>query len=170
MALKVRSRMVIAAIVAAATIGEGVFALPYIIQQSGWLLSIAYFLALAALVSIAHVTYFRTLAHVKEKERLLGLARKYYGKTGFWVGFLAIVIGLLLGFVAYLQLGTQFLQILDPGIGAGTALFVFWAFLACLIWGCEGRVSGIEGLGVALVSCVILFIFFSGSTSSAFAA
>jgi len=30
----------IAAIVAAATIGEGVFAVPYIIQSSGWLVAL----------------------------------------------------------------------------------------------------------------------------------
>src|SRR5580698_4140751 len=96
--------LTIAAIVAAATIGEGVFAVPYIVQSSGWLIALGYFIAVIAVVSAAHILYLRTLAATDEKQRLLGLARKYFGGTGFWIGFVAIVIGLLLSFVAYLIL------------------------------------------------------------------
>jgi amino acid permease len=159
----------IAAIVAAATLGEGVFALPYIIQSSGWVLALAYFIALTAAVSVAHVLYLRTLAAVDEKERLLGLAKRYFGPAGFWIGFLAIVIGLLLGFVAYLLLGMQFLAILVPGISPGIALAVFWLLLACLIWGSEGRIATLEAVGIALISFAILFIFFSGHPGAALA-
>ena len=134
-----RRPFTIAAVVAAATIGEGVFALPYIIQESGWVLTLCYFVALIAAVSAAHIIYLRTLTAVNEKERLLGLAKKYFGSAGFWTGFIAIVMGLLLGFVAYLVLGTQFLEILFPGIPAAVAFAVFWFFLACLVWGSEGK-------------------------------
>src|ERR1039458_8389760 len=111
--------LTIAAIVAAATIGEGVFAVPYIIATAGWAITLGYFVAVIAIVSVAHILYLRTLAALDEKERLLGLARNYFGTAGFWVGFVAIVVGLLLGFVAYLVLGTQFLQILFPGLPSG---------------------------------------------------
>jgi hypothetical protein len=154
--------LTIAAIVAAATIGEGVFAVPYIIQASGWMTTLGYFVALIAVVSVAHVLYLRTLAATDEKERLLGLARRYFGATGFWIGFVAIVIGLLLGFVAYLVLGTQFLQILFPGMASGVALAIFWLLFAILVWGSEGRIAWFEAVGIALVSFAILFIFFSG--------
>ncbi len=159
----------IAAIVAAATIGEGVFALPYVIQTAGWLLTLCYFAALIAVVSLAHVIYLRTLAAVDEKERLLGLAKKYFGGTGFWIGFIAIVVGLLFGFVAYLVLGAQFLEILIPGIPPAAALGVFWFLLACLIWGSEGKVAGLEIAGITLIACAIFFIFFSGRPDLAFA-
>ena len=161
--------LTIAAIVAAATIGEGVFAVPYVIQSSGWLIALGYFIAIIAIVSVAHILYLRTLAAVDEKERLLGLARNYFGMTGFWIGFVAIVIGLLLGFVAYLVLGTQFLQILFPGISHGAALGIFWFLLAVLVWGSEGRIAWFEGVGIALVSFAILFIFFSGHPGAVFA-
>ena len=159
----------IAAIVAAATIGEGVFAVPYVIQSSGWLIALGYFIAIIAIISVAHILYLRTLAAVDEKERLLGLARNYFGITGFWIGFVAIVIGLLLSFVAYLVLGTQFLQILFPGISHGAALGIFWFLLAVLVWGSEGRIAWFEGVGIALVSFAILFIFFSGHPGAVFA-
>jgi hypothetical protein len=162
--------LTIAAIVAAATIGEGVFAVPYIIQQSGWLVALGYFVAVIAIVSVAHILYLRTLAATREKQRLLGLAREYFGAPGFWVGFVAIVIGLMIGFVAYLVLGAQFLQILFPGIAPGIALAIFWALLAILVWGSEGRIAWFEGVGIALVSFAILFIFFSGHPGAVFSA
>jgi hypothetical protein len=160
--------LTIAAIVAAATIGEGVFAVPYIIATAGWAITLGYFVAVIAIVSVAHILYLRTLAVTDEKERLLGLSRKYFGATGFWIGFVAIVVGLLLGFVAYLVLGTQFLQILFPGLSSGAALAIFWALLAILVWGSEGRIAWFEGVGIALVSLAILFIFFSGHPAAFF--
>jgi hypothetical protein len=159
---------IIVAIVAAATIGEGVFAVPYIVATAGWAITLGYFIAVIAIVSVAHILYLRTLAAVDEKERLLGLARKYFGATGFWIGFIAIVVGLLLGFVAYLVLGTQFLQILFPGLPSGFALAIFWILLAYLVWGSEGRIAWFEAVGIALVSFAILFIFFSGHPATFF--
>jgi amino acid permease len=159
----------IVAVVAAATIGSGVFAVPYVIQTSGWLLALCYFIALTAVVSVAHALYLRTLGVVGEKERLLGLARKYFSAPGFWIGFFAIVIGLLLSFVAYLVLGTQFVLLLFPWIPPGIARVLFWFLLACVIWGSEGRIAWLEVAGIALIACAILFIFASGHPIAAFA-
>ena len=165
----VKEPSILAAIVAAATIGQGVFALPYVIQTAGWLVTLGYFVAIIAAVSVAHVLYLRTLRKVEGKERLLGLAKKHFGAVGFWVGFLAIVIGLLLGFVAYLVIGAQFIMILFPAIPLAVARGILWLLLACLIWGSEGKIAWLETAGVALISCAVLFIFFSGHPDVAFA-
>ena len=167
--MSLRKNLQLSAVVAAATIGSGVFALPYVIQTSGWLLALGYFVALIAVLAVAHIVYLRTLGAVGEKERLLGLTKKYFGSIGFWIGFIAIVIGMLLSFIAYLLLGTQFLRILFPVLSAPLALGIFWFLLACLIWNSEGRIAWLEVAGIALVSCAILFIFFSGHPVLAFA-
>ena len=164
-----KRKLMIAAIVAAATIGEGVFAVPYVIERAGWLVALCYFIAIIAIVSVAHVVYLRTLAAVGEKERLLGLARKYFGRTGFWTGFVAIVVGLLLSFVAFLVLGSEFLRIIIPWLSASAALGIFWLFLAFLIWRSEGRIASLEAIGVSAVTLAIFFIFFSGHPATAFA-
>ena len=155
-------------LVAAATIGSGAFALPYVIQRSGWLLSLGYFFVLIVVVSLAHTLYLMTLEKVDEKERLLGLARKYFGGAGFWIGFFAIVIGLLLGFVAYLVLGTQFALIIIPGISPAGALAIFWLAISVIIFQSEGKVTGFEAVGVTLIVCAILFVFVLGHPFRAF--
>jgi amino acid permease len=157
-------------VVAAATIGSGIFALPYVIQESGWLLSLGYFITLITIVSLAHILYLRTLEEVHEKERLLGLARKYFGASGFWLGFFAIVVGLLLGFVGYLVIGEQFLHLLIPGIPPLLALVLFWLIIATLVFKSGGRAAILEIIGVSLISCAVLFIFIFGHPLRAFAA
>ena len=141
-----RSLEILGAIIAA-TIGSGVFALPYIIQRSGWLLSVGYFIALIAIVSIAHILYLRTLETAHEKKTLLGLAREHFKGAGFWAGFFAIVIGLLLGFVGYLILGSKFIAIIFPWIPAPAALVIFWAVLAVLIFKSGGARRSLKSRG-----------------------
>ena len=118
----------ISAIIAAATVGDGVFALPFVFSQAGWLLCLIYIAILGAIVVAAHTVYFKTLQQEGEKERLLGLARRYLGDGGFWVGFVAIVVGLLLTLVAYLILGSEFIRLGFPGLPAA-AIYQIGSFI-----------------------------------------
>lgn len=147
--------------VVAATVGSGIFAIPYVIQRAGWLLALAYFIILIAVVTLSHVLYFRTLAVRGGKKRLLGLAEEYFGRTGFWLAFFSIVIGLSLGFVGYLILGEQFVHALIPGIPLVAALAIFWFVLSLLVFFSEGNIVPLEITGVALLFGAILFIFLS---------
>lgn len=161
--------MRVAAIVAAATVGDGVFALPYVFAQAGWLLGLFYLVVLAALVSAAHVVYLKTLEKIGEKERLLGLAKKYFGRAGFSLGFVAIVLGLLLTLVAYLILGGRFIHLAFPSLGTGAALLVFWLFTAIPIFASDRRVVTLELAGIACTSAIIIFIFATAWPSATFA-
>ena len=125
-------------------------------------MSLGYFIALVAVVSVAHILYFRTLGVVHEKKRLLGLAGDYFGGAGFWAGFFAIVVGLLLSFVVYLVLGEQFVRIIIPGISSPFALILFWLVVVLLVFKSEGNVAMFESVGVLLICFAIFFIFFSG--------
>jgi len=151
---------------AAATMGSGEFALPFIFYKSGWLLCLAYFVVLGGIIIGAQIIYLRTLEKVDEKERLLGLARKYFGSAGFWVGFFAIVIGLLLGFVIYLILGTQFIRLLFPAIPGSWPLFIFWLFISLPVLIRSRRVTNFETFGIMLVVVLIVFIFISAQTAA----
>lgn len=158
----------VAGIVAAATVGDGVFALPFVFYQAGWLIGIIYLVVLGALVVLAHTVYFKALERVGEKERLLGLAEKYFGMTGFWAGFVAIVLGLLLTLVAYLILGAHFIELGFPGVSSPIPLFFFWAFVAITVFLNDTNVVELELLGITLTSLVIIFIFASAWPSALF--
>ncbi len=154
-----RRHVKVAAIIAAATIGDGVFALPYVFRESGWAVGLFYLAALSAVVITAHVVYLETLEKTGEKKRLLGLAREHLGAGGFWVGFFAIVVGLLLVLVAYLVLGAGFVRLAAPPLPQFTALIIFWAAVSIPVFLRDERVVELELLGIACTSAVIVFIF-----------
>ncbi len=148
-----------AALIAAATVGDGIFALPYVFMKAGWFVSVAYLAALGGFVVLAHSVYLATLEKEYEKRRLLGLARMYFGEGGFWTGFVAIVAGLLLTLVAYLLLGTQFIVLAFPGAPSAAAFALLWALLAIPVF-LDGRgARGLERAGIAVTSLAVAAIF-----------
>ncbi len=149
----------VTAILAAATIGDGIFALPYIFYRSGWFLGLFYLAFLTTVVIVAHVVYLKVLEEVGEKERLLGLAKRYFGKWGFGVGFFTIVVGLLLALVAILILGARFITLLFPAVPMLSALIVFWILTAIPLLLHDRRVVGLELLGIVSTSAIIVFVF-----------
>ncbi len=149
----------VAGIIAAATVGDGIFALPFIFFQSGWLLGLVYLAALAAIVIGAHAVYLETLEQLGERERLLGLARKYFGAGGFWIGFIAIILGLLLTLVAYLILGTLFIRLGFPNVPPALPLAIFWIFMVGITILPDGRVTALELAGILGTTVVVVLIF-----------
>ncbi|MDE2018787.1 MAG: hypothetical protein KGJ13_00360 [Patescibacteria group bacterium] len=154
-------------IIAAATIGSGVFALPYLFETAGWALCLLYYLIWAAVVIGAQAVYLKTLEAVDERERLLGLARKYFGRFGFWVGFFAIVVGLLLSFVIFLLLGSQFVHLLLPQVVGYWPLAIFWFLISVPVLLRDRRATNFEMVGVVCVAALILFIFIASRWSVA---
>ncbi|HUZ93136.1 MAG TPA: hypothetical protein VNG29_04035 [Candidatus Paceibacterota bacterium] len=159
MTLKFESFFKIAAILAAATIGDGVFALPYVFYTAGWLVGCVYLVLLAGIVIVAHVIYLKVLEKENEKERLLGLSRKYFGNIGFAIGFFSIVAGLLLAMTAFLVLGSSFLGLLFPSADSALLLLLFWLAIALPVFLADGRVIGLELLGIICTSALIVSVF-----------
>lgn len=150
-----------AGLVAAATFGAGIFALPYVFVKAGWLVGIFYLLILSAIIIFAHALYFRVLEAVDEKERLLGLAKDYLGVSGYYLSLVAIVAGLLLALVIHLILGGQFIVLLWPGVGGTVAIFIFWLLASAPLFFRERRVLNLEFFGVVFMAGVMLLIFSS---------
>ena len=149
----------IPAIILAATIGEGVFALPYVFYSAGWVLSLAYMALLVVVVAFAHVVYVKTLKQEGEKRRLLGLVKEYFGSAGFWAGLGVIIIGLLLTIVAYLILGPKFLELAFPWISPQIALAVIWLLVAIPALVTNSRAIELEVAGIMVVAAILLFVF-----------
>ncbi len=149
----------IAALVAAATVGDGAFALPYVFLRAGWLVGLFYIAALAGFVILAHGVYLETLEKTGEKKRLLGLARMYFGPGGFWVGFVAIVLGLLLTLLAYLLLGTQFVMLAFPAVPPIIAFIAFWALISVPVFLSGHYARELELMGICITAAVVIFMF-----------
>lgn len=150
-----------AGVVVAATIGAGIFALPYIFVKSGFWVSIFYLVALSGIIIFAHLLYWRVLDSVGERERLLGLTRTYLGPLGYFFGMVAIVAGLTFALVAYLILGGRFIRIFLPSLGESYALLLFWMFAAIPLLLKEKKIVALESLGSLGVAAIIFFIFMS---------
>ncbi len=151
-------------IIVATTLGAGMFALPYVFSRAGIAASVLYLLIVGAAVIMAHLVYWKVLARVDEKERLLGLTKKYLSGAEYWIGFAALVLGLLLTLVAYLILGAGFLTLVFPALAWGQALVIFWIINSVPLFFKERRIVNAELWGAALMTAIILFIFWGGAS------
>lgn len=147
-------------VVVAATLGAGIFALPYVFATAGWLTGIFYLLVLSIFIITAHSVYLGVLEKLGEKHRLLGLAHSYLGKFGYTLGLFSILGGLLLTLVVYLTLGGQFVGLLIPGISPLLAAIPFWLVCSLRFFVGARRNTALEISGVVLVSAIVVFIFF----------
>lgn len=151
-------------IIVATTLGAGMFALPFVFSRAGIAVSLLYLAVVGIAIVMAHLVYWRVLARVDEKERLLGLTKKYLSDVEYWIGFAALVVGLLLTLVAYLILGAGFLVLIFPALTWGQALIIFWVINSAPLFFKERRIVTAELWGVAFMVAIILFIFFGGSS------
>lgn len=144
-------------IVVATTIGAGMFALPYVFKEAGWLTSVFYLIILSSLVAVAHYFYWRVLEKAQGEYRLVKLSADVLGKLGFKIAFIAVVGGLFLVLVIYLLLGARFLKLIFPPLNFNLALIVFWFLSSLFLLFKEKRIAWLEfGAVILMISAVVL--------------
>jgi amino acid permease len=151
------------AILAATTLGAGIFSLPYVFKVSGWIIGLIYLIVLSAIVIFVHYLYWQALAKVNEKKRLLGLAENYLNKGYFSLASVAIVGGLLLTLVAYLILGGKFMEMVFPSLGWFAGIITFWILGSFPLIFRSIRLSKFESFGTLLMAAIIILIFATAS-------
>lgn len=152
-----------AGILAATTIGAGVFALPYLFAKAGWLTGTAYLLFLGLLLGWVHRLYLQALAQAGGKKRLLAFLREEQSDWLFGLSVIAVVGGLVLTLVVYLVLGVEFTLILFPSLDARVAFFLFWIIGTGPIALGVRRIGSFEFLGTFLLVGIMLGLFFYGA-------
>lgn len=152
-------------------IGAGVFALPYVFQNSSFKLGFFY-LALAALVyTIIHRMYAEIIFSSKAEHRFVGFSEKYFGKTGFWLAILIAVVEIFLVLTIYLILSVSFANLLFPGIADWLKVVLFWIFGSAIIFIGLRRLASIEfviALGILAIIILIHYLGFSRLTELSF--
>lgn len=155
-----------AGLVAATTIGAGMFSLPYVFHRAGWLLGIFYVMGLSVAVIVSHALYWRVLSTNHEKNRLLGLTRERFGRPVFNAALVVLVGGLVLALVVYLILANDFLQLLAPSLNSYVGLIGFWVTSSLPIVLNLRKLIGLELAGTVFMVAVIFYIFSGADLSS----
>lgn len=150
-------------LLAATTIGAGMFSLPYIFKESGWLAGIFYLLLFGGILIFVHYLYWLSLARVKEKSRLLGLVRERLGNAAFYAAIISVIIGLFLTLVVYLILAQQFSRLIMPESASNFGVVLFWLAASLPFLLKLPRLVMAEFFGTLLMVSAVLFVFATGN-------
>lgn len=100
-----------AAIMLCGTIlGIGIFALPKLVADSGYLVGLLWMVPLAFVVALQHLLYGEVVAATKEEHRLVGYVGMYLGRWAKAVENVSSILGLVGSNIAYLVISGLFLQ------------------------------------------------------------
>ena len=75
-------------------VGAGMFGIPYVVAQSGFLIGVIFLLLLTGVSLLIHLIYGEIVCRTKKKHRLVGYAEHYLGKCRKKI----ITISVLTGF------------------------------------------------------------------------
>ncbi len=153
-------------ILAASTIGAGIFALPKTFEIGGWLVGTVYLLSFSGMLVYVHYIYWLALER-SGAQSLLGLVGAELGDWAKKIGFVSILFGLLLTLAAYLVLGADFLG-KTTSIPGYLSLFVFWVICSLPILFNFSRFVFLEVLGGILMIAAVIYLFFSAPESGNF--
>ncbi len=153
-------------LLAASTIGAGMFSLPYVFKESGWLLGIFYLVTLGCAIIFAHHLYWLVLERVGERKRLLGLVRAYLGHWAFYAALISIIVGLLLTLVIYLILAQDFGRMILPPPLENFGAALFWITVSLPLLMKLSRFVGAEFIATFFKISIVVFVFFAGRGNS----
>ncbi len=153
------------ATISGSIIGVGFFSLPYIALKTGIFVMLFYLVILTALVLFLHLIFAKISLKTPDFKRFPGFVGYFFGKKWELVAFFTAIFGLFGVQLAYLIVGGHFLTvILQPMLGGSFLIYLFFYFLilsAIIFWG-TNSISKIEFWALALLTILLLMIFFRG--------
>jgi len=149
-----------AGLLSALIIGAGMFALPYVFVEAGFLAGFLYLVLGAAIFSTLHVMYAEVIESTPGKHRFVGYAEIYLGFTGKWASVVAVLLGMILTLTVYLILSASFIKLLAPDLSSTVSVLIFWALGSAVVLISLNRLANFEfAVTLAMVGIVaILFI------------
>lgn len=146
--------------VVGATIGVGVFALPYFFARSGVITGALVLAALCVALSFAHTLYYRALIKNDPDSRLPAMAAHYLGPFAAWIAYIAVGLGFIFSLIVLIVFGASFLRLLIPSFGETASLAVFWAAIALPFFFKERALVKGEVGGTIIKIAAIVGVFF----------
>ncbi len=147
-----------------AIVGVGIFGIPYVVSRAGFWIGAAYLIFFGGVILLLHLVYGEIVCRTQEKHRLPGYAAKYLGKWAKGLSFFSVSFGLLSALLAYIIVGSHFLNILFPYLFSNQLMagLFFWAILSFAVWRGIKTVAWMEFLMTIFLIMVIAIIFFWG--------
>jgi len=147
-------------------IGVGIFGIPYVLAQAGFLIGFFYLVFLCLVVLAVHLSYGEIILRTQQDCRLVGYGEKYLGRQGK-VSATGIVIFQFYGaMLAYIIAGGHFLNIIFSRFFGGTDFswaLVFFVFGALAILFGLRTVSASEFLMTILLLFLATFFILKGA-------
>ena len=145
-----------------ATIGAGIFALPYVFAQLGVGISLIILLISTIILTIVYQLYGQIILKTKEKHRLVGYTRLYLGKKWEWVILAETIFGYYATSLVYLILGGKFLtNVFDSQ--ATIWVIIFWAIGSLLLFLGIRMIAWTEILFSGLMITLVGILFYWGN-------
>ncbi|MDP2685047.1 MAG: aromatic amino acid transport family protein [bacterium] len=148
-------------------IGVGLFGLPYVGAQSGFLILFFLLIIVAGIAAVVNIFYAEIAATTKGLHRLPGYAQKYLGNWAKPIAFFVKTLAIFGSLLAYLIIGGQFLANLFDG-PVYLYTFIFFILGAMLIWKDKKSIGPVELIMLFIFIGAILFLFFSGISEIVF--
>ena len=142
-------------------IGAGIFGIPYVIAQAGFLTGLITIGVLGAVLIILYLYLGEVTLRTKGRHQLSGYAEKYLGKTGKIIMTISMLAGIFGALIAYiLGIGQSFSAVFGGNPWAYSIIFfIFFSF--CIYYGIK-TVAKIEfWILPALIAVIALFAIFS---------
>lgn len=141
-------------------IGVGIFGIPYVVAQAGFLIGLIYLLVIGGVTIVIHLSYGEIILRTPGKHRLVGYAARYLGKWGKRLVSFSNIIGQQGALLAYIIVSGLFLRAIFNGSSFIWSL-IFFALGAIAIFFGLRIIASAELLMVVflLVAMAIIFIF-----------
>ncbi len=128
-------------------IGVGIFGLPFVFAQSGFMVGLMYLVVIAIINLVALLIYADLVVKTKGNHRFTGIVREYAGNV--WAHFATILMfGSSWGaMIAYIIIGGEFFEALFGSIIGGDLVFyqiIFYSICSVILIGGLGFVSRLE--------------------------
>ncbi len=153
----------------ASIIGAGMFALPFVFQQSGLIPTILYLGFFGIIAALIHLIYADIVLRTREtRHQFPGYIRQYLGTTAGTFSGILVFVTLLFTLTAYLALSESFLHIIAPSITPFIGLFMFWMLSTLVIFINVKNTALFDTVTTAITLAAIGVIFYYWGTTVPF--
>ncbi len=142
-------------------IGVGIFGLPFVFAQAGYVVGLAHLLVLAGVYLVVLLAYADIVTNTKGHPRFVGIVRKYLGPKWSWIAVLLMLVGIWGALLAYILIGGEFLHVLFSEVTGGSLVtfqIVFFLICSLLLIGGLGFIARLEVVFVFALLVLLVLI------------